>query len=219
MITISSKGLDKSFFFHLFYCFYDLRKVIIMIYGYTRVSTRKQVEGYGLEVQRKEILSKYSSAIIIDEQYTGTKVDRPIFINLLSRLQSGDILVVSKLDRFARNTVEGIKIVEQLFKKKVAIHILNIGLLEDTPMGRFFLTTMLAVAELERNMIVERTQTGKEIARLREDYKEGRPKKYTSDDLNNAVLLLDTNSYREVIQITGISKSTLVRAKKELKTN
>ena len=188
-----------------------------MIYGYTRVSTRKQVDGYGLEVQKNEILSKSPTAIIINEQFTGTQVDRPIFNDLLERLQVNDILVVSKLDRFARNTVEGIKVVERLFEKKVAIHILNIGLLEDTPMGRFFLTTMLAVAELERNMIVERTQTGKELARLRCNYKEGRPKKYSDEDLANAVFLLSYHSYREVIAITGISKSTLVRAKKSLK--
>ena len=81
-------------------------------------------------------------------------------------------------------------------------------------MGRFFLTTMLAVAELERNMIVERTQTGKELAKQRPDYKEGRPKKYTDEDLANAVFLLTFHSYREVISITGISKSTLVRARK-----
>ena len=189
-----------------------------MIYGYTRVSTRKQADGYGLEVQRKEILSKYPTAKIIEEQFTGTKLNRPLFNNLLDSMKANDILVVSKLDRFARNTVEGITVVKSLFAKKVAIHILNIGLLEDTPMGRFFLTTMLAVAELERNMIVERTQTGKEIAKLREGYKEGRPKKYTEDDLKNAVSLLMLHSYREVIEITGISKSTLVRAKKELKT-
>lgn len=185
-----------------------------MIYGYTRVSTKKQVIGYGLEVQKNEILSKYPSAIIVEEQYTGTKVDRPIFNDLLNKLKANDILVVSKLDRFARNTVEGIKVVEQLFKKKVAIHILNIGLLEDTPMGRFFLTTMLAVAELERNMIVERTQTGKELARLQSNYKEGRPKKYTDEEIKKAIVLLSFHSYREVIKITGISKSTLVRAKK-----
>lgn len=185
-----------------------------MIYGYTRVSTKKQLVGYGLEVQKKEILSKYPNAFIIEEQFTGTKVDRPVFNDLLNNLKVNDILVVSKLDRFARNTVEGIKVVELLFKKKVAIHILNIGLLEDTPMGRFFLTTMLAVAELERNMIVERTQTGKELARLKDDYKEGRPKKFTDEQLVDAVLLLSTHSYKEVINITGISKSTLVRARK-----
>lgn len=187
-----------------------------MIYGYTRVSTRKQVEGYGLEVQKNEIINKYPLTTIIEEQYTGTKLDRPVFNNLLNQLKANDILVVSKLDRFARNTVEGIKVVEQLFKKKVAIHILNIGLLEDTPMGRFFLTTMLAVAELERNMIVERTQTGKELARLRKDYKEGRPKKFTNEELDNAIILLSSHSYKKVIEITGISKSTLVRAKKVL---
>lgn len=190
-----------------------------MIYGYTRVSTKKQVDGFGLEVQKNEIKSKYPTAIIIEEQYTGTKLDRPLFKDLLSKLQADDILVVSKLDRFARNTVEGIKVVEQLFTQKVAIHILNIGLLEDTPMGRFFLTTMLAVAELERNMIVERTQTGKELARLRQDYKEGRPKKYTNEYLEKAIYLLSFHSYREVIDITGISKSTLVRARKALDKN
>ena len=185
-----------------------------MIYGYTRVSTKKQLEGHGLEAQKKDILNKYPTAIILEEQYTGTKLDRPVFNAILFKLKSNDILAVSKLDRFARNTVEGIKVVEQLFEKKVAIHILNIGLLEDTPMGRFFLTTMLAVAELERNMIVERTQTGKELAKQRPDYKEGRPKKYTDEDLANAVFLLTFHSYREVTSITGISKSTLVRARK-----
>ena len=188
-----------------------------MIYGYVRVSTRKQVEGYGLEVQKNDILSKYPTARIFDEQYTGTKLDRPIFKKLVNSLTTGDILVVSKLDRFARNTVEGIKVVEQLFSKKIAIHILNIGLLEDTPMGRFFLTTMLAVAELERNMIVERTQTGKELAKLRQDFKEGRPKKYSDEELEIAVELLSHHSYSEVVNITGISKSTIVRARKSFK--
>ncbi|BAH69981.1 hypothetical protein MBIO_0716 [Mycoplasmopsis fermentans PG18] len=190
-----------------------------MIYGYTRVSTKKQIDGYGFEIQQNEILNKYPNAIIINEQFTGTKLNRPLFNDLLTKLEKDDILVVSKLDRFARNTVEGIKVVEALFKKKVAIHILNIGLLEDTPMGRFFLTTMLAVAELERNMIVERTQNGKEIARLRTDYKEGRPKVYTEDLLSEAILLLDSFSYRQVSLLTGISKSTLVRAKKALKNS
>lgn len=188
-----------------------------MIYGYVRVSTKKQVDGYGLEVQKNDILSKYPTALIFEEQYTGTKVDRPIFKKLINSLMTDDILVVSKLDRFARNTVEGIKVVEQLFSKKIAIHILNIGLLEDTPMGRFFLTTMLAVAELERNMIVERTQTGKELARLREDYHEGRPKKYSDEELETAVDLLSHHSYKEVVNITGISKSTIVRARKAIK--
>ena len=51
-----------------------------MIYGYTRVSTRKQLDGYGLDVQKKEIQEKYPNAIIYEEQYTGSKLDRPIRI-------------------------------------------------------------------------------------------------------------------------------------------
>lgn len=187
-----------------------------MIYGYTRVSTRKQLDGYGLDVQKKEILEKYSDAKIYEEQYTGAKVDRPVFVKLLAELKENDILVVSRLDRFARNTIEGIRVVEDLFERGVAIHILNIGLLEDTPMGRFFLTTMLAVAELERNMIIERTQTGKELAKQNPDFKDGRPRKYTDDELIEAVLLLEDFSYKQVVELTGISKSTLIRAKNNL---
>ena len=187
-----------------------------MIYGYTRVSTRKQLDGYGLDVQKKEIWEKYPGIPISEEQYTGTKVERPIFDDLLSKLQRNDTLVVAKLDRFARNTVEGIMVVEDLFRRGIAIHILNIGLLEDTPMGRFFLTTMLAVAELERNIIVERTQSGKAIAKQNPDFKDGRPRKYTDEQLIEAVLLLDEFSYKQVVQLTGISKSTLIRARKDL---
>lgn len=185
-----------------------------MIYGYTRVSTKKQIDGYGLEVQKREILEKYPNALIFEEQYTGTKLDRPVFNNVLSLLKENDTLVVSRLDRFARNTIEGIKVVQSLFQQKVSIHILNIGLLEDTTMGRFFLTTMLAVAELERNLIIERTQNGKELARLKPNYKEGRPKKYTPEQLIYATNLLKTKSYSQVVTITGISKSTLIRAKR-----
>ena len=188
-----------------------------MIYGYTRVSSKKQLDGYGLDVQKKEILSKYPEAIIYEEQYTGTKIDRPVFNKVIKSLKEGDILVVSRLDRFARNTIEGIRVVEELFERKISIHILNVGLLEDTPMGRFFLTTMLAVAELERNMIIERTQAGKELAKQNPDFKDGRPQKYTDDELLNAIILLNDFSYSQVVQLTGISKSTLIRYKKILK--
>ncbi|MDU5543954.1 MAG: recombinase family protein [Clostridium perfringens] len=190
-----------------------------MIYGYTRVSTKGQAkEGNGLEAQKKEILKKYENAKIFEESYTGTKVERPIFNKVLEQLQEGDTLVVSKLDRLARNTVEGIKIVEDLFKKGVAVHVLNVGLLENTTMGKFFLTTMLAVAEMERNTIIERTQAGKEIAKSKKGFKEGRPKAYSKEQLDNALSMLSINggdkSYKDVERIIGISKSTLIREMK-----
>ncbi|PWX07539.1 resolvase [Clostridium perfringens] len=188
------------------------------IVGYCRVSTKKQLlEGNGLEAQEKEILERYNNAIIYKEQFTGSVIERPVLNKVLNELQSGDMLVVTKLDRLARNTVEGIEIVQDLFKKEVAVHVLNIGLLENTSMGKFFLTTLLAVAEMERNTIIERTQSGREIARTKSGYREGRPKKYEKEQLNHAMELLDTHSYSQVEKLTGISISTLTREKRKRK--
>ena len=191
-----------------------------MVIGYARVSSKTQLEGYGLEAQVNEIRAKYNNAKIYQEQYTGTKSDRPVFNEVLGELKEGDILVVSKLDRLARNTVEGIQIVEDLFKRGIAVHVLNVGLLENTSMGKFFLTTLLAVAEMERNTIIERTQSGKEVAKARakergEKFKEGRPKAHSEENINRALELLKTMSYKEVVELTKISKSTLIRAKRE----
>ncbi|MCP1322055.1 recombinase family protein, partial [Bacillus sp. S0628] len=74
---------------------------------------------------------------------------------------------------------------------------------------------MSAFAEFERDMIVERTQEGKSIAKLRPDFRDGRPNKYTKKQIKHALELLETNSYKQVEQLTGISKSTLIRAKKK----
>ena len=186
------------------------------IIGYARVSTKSQAkEGNSLEQQKEEILNKYNTAEVFSESYTGTKTDRPIFNKIINELQEGDTLVVTKLDRLARNTVEGIQVIENLFNKSVSVHVLNVGLLENTTMGKFFLTTLLAVAEMERNTIIERTQAGKEIAKAKEGFKEGRPKKFTSKQLDHALSMLSVNggnySYSEVEEITNISKSTLTR--------
>ncbi|MEH7144750.1 recombinase family protein [Priestia megaterium] len=181
-----------------------------MKYGYARVSTVSQE----LEVQKKA-LENESCEVIYSEKFTGTKTDRPKLKELLTMLKEGDTLVVTKLDRLARNTVEGIEIVKSLFDKNVRVHVLNVGLLEDTTMGRFFLTTLLAVAEMERNLIVERTQEGKAIARQREDFREGRPNKFSKKQVEHALGLLEDHSYKQVEEITGISKSTLIRAKKK----
>jgi DNA invertase Pin-like site-specific DNA recombinase len=182
-----------------------------MKYGYARVSTVSQE----LEVQL-QALDKEKCDKVYSEKFTGTKADRPQLKEVLSLLKEGDTLVVTKLDRLARNTVEGIEIVKDLFSRGVKVHVLNVGLLEDTTMGRFFLTTLLAVAEMERNLIVERTQEGKAIAKQRPDFKEGRPNVYSKKQIDHALGLLETHSYKEVENMTGISKSTLIRAKRKV---
>ena len=186
-----------------------------MIYGYARVSTVGQsINGSSLEEQ-VAALTEYGCNQIITEAYTGKTVDRPQFTALLSKLQSGDTLVVTKLDRFARSTVEGVQTVRELFARDVKVHILNIGLIENTLSGNLILTVFLAFAEFERGMILERTQNGKALAKMQPGFREGRPPKYKPAQINHALELLGSGlSYRQVERVTGISKSTLVRAKR-----
>jgi DNA invertase Pin-like site-specific DNA recombinase len=180
-----------------------------MKYGYARVSTLHQELGAQLQALKKEGCDK-----IYSDKFTGTKTDRPEFSKLLQQLQEGDTLVVTKLDRFARTTADGINTIKNLFERGIKVHVLNMGLVEDTPTGRLILNVMLAFAEFERDMIVERTQEGKAIAKQKLDFREGRPNKYSKKQLDHALKLLETNSYKQVEDMTGISKSTLIRAKK-----
>ncbi|MBT2722857.1 recombinase family protein [Bacillus sp. ISL-46] len=183
-----------------------------MKYGYARVSTIQQ----DLEAQL-QTLKNEGCEVIYSEKFTGTKAERPKFQEVLSKLVEGDTLVVTKLDRFARSTVDAINTVKALFERGVKVHVLNMGLIEDTPTGRLILTIMSGFAEFERDMIVERTQEGKAIAKQRDDFREGRPKKFEMKHIDHALKLLETHSYKEVEAMTGISKSTLIRAKKKLK--
>ena len=84
-----------------------------MIYGYARVSTRKQVNGNSFEEQQRLLVSEGCEKIIC-EQYTGSTTTRPELDKLIARLNEGDKLVVTKLDRFARNVVEGIQLIRSL---------------------------------------------------------------------------------------------------------
>lgn len=187
-----------------------------MKYGYTRVSTKGQLDGNSIEEQTNAIRSLYADAEIIVESYSGAK-ERPLFNKILEQAQKDDYVIVTKLDRFCRSTKEGLEYIDRLMNKGVKIHILNMGLIENTPMGRLIVTNLLAFAEFERAMIIERTQGGKAIAKQRADFKEGRPPKYNSKKLNHAVELLESYSYRQVEEMTGISKSTLIREKRKRK--
>lgn len=186
-----------------------------MIYGYARVSTAGQSkDGNSLEDQTRA-LQAYGCQEIITEAFTGKSMERPQFSALFQRLQEDDTLVVTKLDRFARTAIDGVSAVRELFNRGVRVHILNIGLIENTLTGNLILTVMLAFAEYERGMIVERTQTGKAVARQDPNFREGRPRKYTAAQLCHALDLLESgHSYKQVEAMTGVSKSTLIREKR-----
>lgn len=148
-----------------------------MIYGYARVSTVGQAhEGNSLEAQERILREKGAECIFL-ESFTGTKKRRPKLDELLSQIQNGDTLIVTKLDRIARSTRDGLEIIDTLLNRGVNIEILNMGKFDNSPVGKLMRTVFFAFAEFERDMIVERTSEGKTIAKQREDYHEGRPKK------------------------------------------
>lgn len=183
-------------------------------YGYARVSSHSQDLKAQLQLLQKESCDK-----IYSEKFTGTKKERPEFKAVLELLKEGDTLVVTKLDRFARSTIDGIQTVKELFEKGVKVHILNMGLVENTPTGRLIFNIMSSFAEFERDMIVERTQEGKAIARQNNDFREGRPRKFKKKQIELALQLLEKHTYKEVEAMTGISKRTLIRRKKEFENN
>ena len=192
-----------------------------MKYGYIRVSTAKQAnDGNSLEAQENQLLENgIPKENIFKDVYTGVKADRPNFTKLLKILKDGDTLVVTKLDRFARSMIEGSKIVNELIEKGVKVHVLNIGMMDNTPNSRLIRNIFFSFAEFERDMIVERTQSGKEIAKQDPDFRDGRPKKYTKKQLEYAkqLKLEEKKTYKQIQLLLGISKATLCRYLAETK--
>lgn len=186
--------------------------------GYGRVSSKGQEKnGNSLEDQKRQLEEAGCDEIIL-ETYTGTKMERPKFTALLESLEPGDTLLVCKVDRFARTLREGLEVVEKLMARGVAVHILNLGLLEDSPNGRLMLAMWLAFAQFERDTIVERTQGGKAIAKLKEDYTEGRPRREIPEEF---ISLLDKTKRKvitvaEACEALGVHKTQWYRWKKEV---
>ena len=186
-----------------------------MVYGYVRVSSKSQEKNNSLDEQEQEILASYPNADIRREVFTAAKNfgDREVFNKVVADAKAGDVLVVCKMDRFCRSVREGLSIIESLNNKGVTVHILNLGLIDDSSIGKLLFTVLLAFAEFERNMIVERTKLGREVARQKDGYKEGRPPKFSKEQISLAMNLLESYSYKRVESMTGISKSTLQRLK------
>lgn len=183
-----------------------------MFYGYARVSTRGQVKGNSLAEQRQQLMDRGCDEVI-EEQYTGATTERPQLDALLTRLYEGDTLMVTKLDRLARSATEGANLIKELTDKGIRVNILNMGEVDERPQGRLMLHILLAFAEFERDMIVERTQAGKAIARTKAGFREGRPAIDARRKEVAVHLILDKHhTYKQVEAETGLSKSTIVRA-------
>lgn len=180
-------------------------------YGYARVSSKGQEsDGNGLDVQ-KEALFAAGCVKVVPEAFTGTKMERPKFTELIESLEPGDTLVVTKLDRFARTASAGVEVIKDLMAKGISVHVLNMGLVEDTPTGRLILNVLLAFAEFERDNIVERLAEGKAVEKANNpDYKEGRKALNIPDDFDSYKRAVWDNDMKvvEACSCLGISRST-----------
>lgn len=188
------------------------------IIGYARVSTPKQSL-----VDQIARLQEAHADKIYSETYTGTTSNRPQFRRLQTELHQGDTLMIVKIDRLARNTREALNVIADLMQRGVSLNVLDMGQIfnagNNSPTSNLLLTVMSAFADLERDLIVSRTQEGKERAKINNpNYREGRPRRKITDRYRAIYDMYQAGdkSARQVAEITGISRATLFRIKKQI---
>lgn len=177
-----------------------------MLIGYARVSTGEQ--DLALQI---DALEKAGCEKIFTDKASGAASERPGLDEALAFLRPGDTLVVWKLDRLGRTVKKLIELVESLSEKKVQFQALTDAIETATPAGRFFFHVMSALAQMERELIGERTQAGLAAARAR-GRTGGRPRKMTESKLDSARKLLAAGTNpKDVAATLGVSPKTLYR--------
>ena len=178
-----------------------------MLIGYARVSTQEQ--NFDLQL---DALKKAGCEKIFQDAASGTKSERKGLAEALEYARDGDTLVVWRLDRLGRSLGQLIELTNGLQARKVSFKSLVEAIDTTTTTGQFFFHVTGAFAELERNLIRERTKAGLEAARAR-GRKGGRPKAIDSDGLAMALELYasNRNSVENISNQLGIAKRTLYR--------
>lgn len=187
-------------------------------YGYARVSTA----GQDLESQIETLIKQgCKETNIYSEKFTGTKTkQRKELQALLDVLKPGDELIVTKLDRLGRKTADIIRLIDKLLGQDIIVNVLNMGRLDNTPSGKLMTTVVLAFAQYERDMIVQRTSEGKAYAKKHnQNYKEGRPRRKITDRYRKIYEYKQNHTYKETEQMCGVSRSTIQRIVKQIENN
>ena len=174
--------------------------------GYARVSTQDQ----NLAAQR-EALEAAGCERIYSEHLSGARTDRPELANALDYARAGDTLVIWKLDRLGRSMPHLVEIARDLENREIHLHSITDQIDTTTAAGRFFFHVMAALATMERDLIVERTNAGLDAARRRGRIG-GRRRKMTQAKIESArTLLASGKPPAEVAQDLGVSRATLYR--------
>lgn len=190
------------------------------IYGYVRISTKAQ---YVDETHLKQMADLKAKGVkdenIYFDNLSGFHAEnRDKLQELLSVVEAGDTIIVTKLDRLARSVADSLEIAQELQEKNVTLHVLDMGVMDNTPTGRLIFTIFSAFAEFERSLIMDRLQNGRQYKRENDpDYKDGRKKKI---GMRNKKTLFDwfesgTRTNKELAQMFNVSERTIVTIKKE----
>jgi DNA invertase Pin-like site-specific DNA recombinase len=176
-------------------------------YGYARVSTREQ----NPDSQRDALTAAgVAESSIVIEKISGKLASRPKLDRLLAKLERGDVIVVTRLRRIGRNHKHLLELVEWFEKNGIDFIVLEQGIDTTTPLGRLFFRILAALAEFDREMIVEGTLEGLASARARGRVG-GRPPKLTGAKLDQAQRMYDEDNLTagEIAGVVGVARSTL----------
>src|SRR5258708_33388799 len=157
-----------------------------MLIGYARVSTQDQ----NLDMQI-EALTKAGCKKVFKDKISGSRAERPGLVKAQEALRDGDTLVVWKLDRLGRSVKNLVDLVGDLYKHGVQFKSLTDAIDTGTPSGRFLFHVMASLAEMERELTIERTRAGLEVAR-KLGRKGGRKRQMTDSKIKSAKKLLAT---------------------------
>ncbi len=180
--------------------------------GYCRVSTDDQ----SLDLQ-KDALSKAGCEKLFEDRISGAKSSRPGLNKLLTYARKGDTIVVWRLDRLGRSMKDLIALISELEDKGIELTSLTESIDTSTSSGKLFFHIFGAIAEFEKNLIVERTRAGLAAARAR-GRKGGRPKLLDKAKRDLAVKLYHERdkTVKEICELMGISKPTLYKYIEEI---
>ena len=179
----------------------------MVMYGYARVSTRDQ----DLAAQDAELRAA-GCAKVFKEKISGAKTDRPELAKVIRRLEPGDVLVVTRLDRLARSTRDLLNVLDEIGKRDAGFKSLKDSWADTTSAhGRLMLTILGGLAEFERELIRARTGEGRKRAQER-GVRFGRPQKLTPHQRQEALQRLAAGETQaDVARTYSLSTSTICR--------
>lgn len=187
-----------------------------MLYGYIRMS------GKNNELDKKiKVLENEGCEEIVYDISSIYENKRENLKNILDKLNKDDLLVIESLINLSREIIDCGKIIEKIIEREAILKVLDMGNISNREEDRVITKAIQGFIKFKKDTLVETARLGKEVAQNKKDFKDGRPKKYSNKQIENALSLLSINggklSYSEVSQLTKISKSTLIREGKKLK--